>query len=337
MSCALAGMALCFTVAFAYMAYKAEAYVLPYELNNTVTRLPFSQNQALPCSLIEGNSRFIEGRTFRFPATAVPSKDQTTTTVSRPHSTSLVELYHNNLLKTYGFHPHTPNAPASLSAHNPFLESLLTVESPPPYIQETNQCDPAEGWTSLLVFSHRNPVEYKGSSQPGRIAQYRHMAERHARKYNLPASLVMAIIKAESNFNPHAVSAQQAIGLMQIVPNTAGEEVHTYLHGSPSTPSLDTLFQPDHNILYGTTYLHLLEKRYFQHINDQTSRQLCIIAAYNGGPGAVLRVFDNNMDTAVSIINSMTPDEIYSALSDGMPFAESRRYIDLVLGNIRNF
>lgn len=366
-SCLLLIMGLLLGTTFVPADYRAEAHVSPYTLHENVLRLPFSNAETLPQTQNEDTSNYVAGKKFRFSASSMPTETppatadlksrpspiaaQTTTqrkapplattTVAKGNqqaTTSLANVQRNAFLKTYGLSNQGTKAVNDLTPKNTFLESLLTLDAgPSPYIQETNQCDPFDAVTSLLAFSHKTPGKAKAFNRQGQNSHYRTLAQRYAEKYQLPTSLVMAIIKAESNFNPQAVSSQQAIGLMQIVPSTAGEEVHSYLHGYSSTPAFETLFQPDSNILYGTTYLHLLEKRYFQRIEDQTSRQLCIIAAYNGGPGAVLRVFSPDMDSALTMINSMNPDEVYSALSTGMPFAESRNYIDLVLSHIRNF
>ena len=337
-SCALFVVGVCLAITFVHIDYKAEAHVGPYSLHDNILRLPFSSDETLSHAHMKDMNNYVAGKTFRFSASTLPTEDLSPNAKKTHGNSSLCNLSLNAFLKTYGLPSHPPKTVAEITPKNTFLESLLNIEGQTsPYIQEANQCDPFDATPSLLVFSHKTPGKFTGFNKHGQSAHYRTLADRYADKYGLPANLVMAIIKTESNFNPHAVSSQQAIGLMQIVPSTAGEEVHAYLHGKSSAPGFDLLFQPDKNILYGTTYLHLLEKRYFQRIQDQTSRQLCIIAAYNGGPGAVLRVFDSNMSSALSIINAMSPDDVYSALSTGMPFAESRQYIDLVLANIRNF
>lgn len=337
-SCALLVIGLCLAITFVQVDYRAEAHVAPYTLHDNILRLPFSSDETLSHTQMRNLDNYVTGKTFRYNAASLATENSQGSSHTSQADNSLYNVSLNAFLKTYGLPSQPAKSLAELSPKNTFLESLLTLETPAsPYVQETNQCAPFNGPPSLLVFSHKTPGKNTRWNQQAQNSHFRTLAERYADKYNLPASLVMAIIKTESNFNPHAVSSQQAIGLMQIVPSTAGEEVHTYLHGHSASPEFEVLFQPDKNILYGTTYLHLLEKRYFQHIQDQTSRQLCIIAAYNGGPGAVLRVFNNDMDSALSIINTMSPDEVYSALSTGMPFAESRQYIDIVLGNIRNF
>ena len=170
-----------------------------------------------------------------------------------------------------------------------------------------------------------------------RAVKYRPHVVQYAQKYHLPEELVLAIMRTESNFNPLAVSPMQAVGLMQIVPDTAGGEVHAYLMGIAGTPDRDTLFQPETNIQYGTTYIHLLASRYFQNILNSRSRELCIIAAYNSGPGAVQRVFGTSLQAAVERINTLPPDEVYTTLTTQLPKDENRRYIDLVLGHMRDF
>ena len=167
--------------------------------------------------------------------------------------------------------------------------------------------------------------------------KYQPFVRRYAEKYGLAASLVLAIMHTESGFNPYAVSQSQAVGLMQIVPYTAGNEVYRYLMGTQGTPSLETLFSPEDNISYGTAYLHLLGRRYFGGVRDSASRQMCMIAAYNGGPNAVLRLFDSDPGLAVSRINDLSPTQVYTALTTEMPNMETRRYVELVLGRMQNY
>lgn len=181
-------------------------------------------------------------------------------------------------------------------------------------------------------------VPASGEYFTAQAKKYKGAVKRYAEKYSLPSALVLAIMHTESNFNPFAVSRSRAVGLMQIVPDTAGNEVHRYLTGIHGTPSLETLFTPEHNIRYGTAYLYLLAQRYFGGVHNAAARQMCMIAAYNGGPGAVLRMFDSSdQEAAVARINTLTPEQVYRALTTQMPSAETRRYVELVLGRMRNY
>jgi membrane-bound lytic murein transglycosylase C len=177
------------------------------------------------------------------------------------------------------------------------------------------------------------PGAYEGAN----AGRYQGYISLYAEKYDLAAALMLAIMHTESNFNPFAVSPNQAVGLMQIVPDTAGNEVYRYLMGTHGTPSVETLFSPEFNIKYGATYLHLLGRRYFAGVINTASRQLCVIAAYNGGPNAVLRMFDPDPELALERINSLTAKEVYSALTTGMPSEETRRYVEIVMARLKDY
>ena len=98
------------------------------------------------------------------------------------------------------------------------------------------------------------------------------MARAAALKHSVPAALVRSIMAAESNFNPSVVSKRGAIGLMQLMPNTAKE------YGiDPNIPA--------QNVDGGAHYLRVLMNRY-RNSADMLRR---VIAAYNAGPGAVDR------------------------------------------------
>lgn len=94
------------------------------------------------------------------------------------------------------------------------------------------------------------------------------LIEQEASKENVSADLVKAVVKAESNGNPLAVSSKGAIGLMQLMPGTAKE-----LGVDP--------YNAAQNLNGGIRYLKNMAIRY-QDL-DKT------LAAYNAGPGAVDR------------------------------------------------
>ena len=169
-----------------------------------------------------------------------------------------------------------------------------------------------------------------------RARQYLPLARKHAEAFGLDPTLVLAIMRVESDFNPFAVSHAGALGLMQVVPSTAGRDVYQFLNGRPGHPSGDELFDPDFNIRYGSAYLHIVKNRYLP-AADPISREYCAIAAYNGGPGSVQRVFAADRAEALRRIDAMPPDAVYDQLTERHPASETRRYLWKVVMARREF
>jgi soluble lytic murein transglycosylase-like protein len=101
-------------------------------------------------------------------------------------------------------------------------------------------------------------------------AQYEPLIAEHAAANALNPDFVRAVIQAESAFNPRARSVKGAMGLMQLMPETAAEY------------RVANAYDPRENIRAGVAYLKTLMTRYDNDVS-------LALAAYNAGPRAVDR------------------------------------------------
>lgn len=170
-----------------------------------------------------------------------------------------------------------------------------------------------------------------------RVEKFKPFVEKFANKYNISKNLVYAIIQTESNFNQFAVSSAGAIGLMQVVPSSAGIDAYQHTKGKKWKPTNSYLFDAKNNIELGTAYIDILNNRYLKGISNPISKEYCVISAYNTGAGNVLKTFSSNRTTAINNINNKKPSEVYQKLKYKLPYEETRRYLKKVISNKKDF
>lgn len=160
-----------------------------------------------------------------------------------------------------------------------------------------------------------------------RAHKYIQIVRQAASQYQIDMGLILAIIHTESSFNPYAVSSANAMGLMQVIPHSAGRDVFERIKNRYGVPAQRYLFNPENNIDTGTAYLHLLQNVYLAGIDNPLSLRYAIISAYNSGVGNVLRTFSDDRKKAVAIINTLSPGDVYRALTKLHPSDQARRYL----------
>ena len=167
--------------------------------------------------------------------------------------------------------------------------------------------------------------------------KYRAVVTRVSQQYKVSPSLVFAVIKVESNFNPFAVSSAPAYGMMQLVPTSGGREAYKKVRGIDEPPTREYLFDADNNIELGTAYLSVLTFSQLDKVTSPVSREYCVIAAYNTGPGNVTKAFSKDRTAAWNAINGMQPPAVYERLRTQLPYEETRQYVVKVVQSRKQF
>ena len=142
---------------------------------------------------------------------------------------------------------------------------------------------------------------------------YRTTVEDYSARWQVDKFLTIAVMKVESNFSEAARSQSGAVGLMQIMPETAAWIAYQ-LNETPEEFDCDikNLREPETNIRYGTWYLAELEDEF-------NGNDVLALAAYNAGRGNVREwMTKNNWDENFSDV-------------DKIPYAETRDYVKRVL------
>jgi membrane-bound lytic murein transglycosylase C len=167
--------------------------------------------------------------------------------------------------------------------------------------------------------------------------KYRDVVNQAAQRHQVSPTLIYAVIRTESNFNPFAVSSAPAYGMMQLVPTSGGREAYRQVTGRDEAPTREFLLNAENNIDLGTAYLGLLAHNHLEKIGNNVSREYCVISAYNTGPSNALKPFSTNKVAAINSINSMQPPAVYEKLRADLPYAETRQYLEKVVNYRKQF
>ena len=129
--------------------------------------------------------------------------------------------------------------------------------------------------------------------------EFEHILRDHASNHDLDPALLAAVVYVESRFDPQAESAAGAVGLMQLLPDTA-KGIALRTGGEKFV--VDDLRDPEINVRYGSWYL--------EHLRDRYGDTRLMLAAYHAGQGNVDR---------------------WRADGTGIAFPETRSYVADVL------
>ena len=143
--------------------------------------------------------------------------------------------------------------------------------------------------------------------------EYQTEVEKYCAEFGVEPALAYAVIKAESNFSPSAVSPNDAMGLMQLLPETF--EWLQLRMGEPGKYDAETLFEPQINIRYGVFFLSLLQEEFHSVEN--------IAAGYHAGIGAV-KGWLSNPEISGDGENL-----------DRIPYADTALYVERITENLK--
>lgn len=243
----------------------------------------------------------------------------------------------------------TPDDPRSVDL---FSDKPVTLTSDrPPYLlglvldaqgQPIRTPAQAEAFAASTIESAKTrSIDQNGAQKQALIAEirmvanfsnkqadkYRATVTQFAEQFKISPSLIFAVIRTESNFNPFAVSSAPAYGLMQLVPTSGGRDAYRRAKGKDTIPSRDYLFDPENNIELGSAYLNVLSYNLLEQVDNEVSREYCVISAYNTGTGNVFKAFAANSTSAINQINGLEPPAVYDRLRNNLPYQETRDYL----------
>lgn len=180
----------------------------------------------------------------------------------------LVILTDGSVLKAEAYVVDEQNAVLTFAKGGTMRLPLLRVER---VVDDEVVPEPEKAAEVLEATAYDFPVRFTEGDKAPETA-YRDLIFAAARKHQVNPHLIAAVIRAESAFNPRALSPKGARGLMQLMPATAKR------YGVRTAE----LFQPERNIEAGVRYLSFLTDRFAGDLPR-------ILAGYNAGEGSVDR------------------------------------------------
>jgi hypothetical protein len=182
-----------------------------------------------------------------------------------PARAELIVFEDGRVVKAASYRLHTDEVEISLPGGGSYRVELGRVER---IVDDEVVVDSVLVEPELYASSGPFDLSYSEKRRALFGTEFDAIIEKTAKEYDIDASLVSALIRAESNYQPKAISRKGARGLMQLMPATARRL------------SVRQPFDPASNVRGGVKYLRELVDRFGHHPE-------LVLAAYNAGEGAV--------------------------------------------------
>lgn len=147
------------------------------------------------------------------------------------------------------------------------LESKEKVLDELKGVQESMNVDVSTDLDMIKEIEEKTPLDLETSA----------IVVSYAKKFNIKPSLILAVIKLESNFNQFEVGEDDDRGYMQIIPSTEKWLAEKYGDKLGLKYDPEKIFKPEYNIGLGVVYLSILKEAYGENYDR-------ILSEYNRGP-----------------------------------------------------
>lgn len=183
---------------------------------------------------------------------------------SKTVTSAKTDLSHDELVET------TPTAPTE-NGQAAALQEELQIKNE---IEEESKGAREEEIAKISALS--------GLSREGSMAVLK-----YAEQFDLKPSLLLAIMKEESNFYQYAVGRHQDRGYFQIIPPSEKAIAQKWGEQVGISYDPDKIFEPDYNIGLAAVYIHSLQSKYKGNLHR-------VLSEYNRGPGNLQAYFEEN-------------------------------------------